>query len=708
MSGRPEPRSQIDFTLPGAPQRIPGLPQNYAPYIFEGFAGLNTKAARPAIGDQECAWVDNFMLLGPNNARTMHDIGTALYTPTPPLTVKFFGFGNIAEKSVCMVILSDGSIVEVNVATGGTVIAGGNGTILDPDIEIGMTQWGSQYILFIVPQSNRGYLIWDGTSLYFAETLGPQPILDNSGAGYVAQPTIDALGPVPGALGEFTAELTSGGAISRIYVTDPGQSYPPATTQVALVFTGGGGPSSAVAFASITGGRITNISIANGGSGYSQGTTTVAFLGGGGFGAEADVSASGAVNTITITNPGAGFLVPPVVYITDPANAVAQATVATMPYNIQGTTIETYQSRVWTGNGSAPTTPPPKNLQFFTAPGDPGNFQDGGAGSFLLTSSFVRVGVQSLKQSNGFLYLINDSSVDYLSGVTTDEVVPGSGVLITAFQIQNADPQVGTPWPKTAQVFGRSVIFANTFGVHALYGGSVKKVSDKLDGIYDSRTPTGTSPAYDGLRPSAAVAVVFGIDIYVLLLPIVDPITNQNRNALFCWDGNRWWTATQSVEFTQLATREINSVLTAYGTDGAAIYPLFQTPSAEITKIIRSKLWADPTYIVEKLSQNVQGIYQSQGNDAVSFNVSVDTEFGSKTASVTDLFEATWLTQGGIEAPWVTQGLASVTWTTTGLGVFTKKLVNAGRLIGLTLETTAPDFSLVSLMTMAQLQNIKD
>jgi hypothetical protein len=638
VSGRPEPRAQADFTLPAAPQRMPGLPENFAPFVFGGFAGLNTKASRPAIGDQECSWIDNFMPLGANNARTMYDIGDDLYTASG-LTICFFGFGNIADRSVCMVVLSDGSMVEVNVATGGVVAAAGNGTFLNPTTaEIGLAQWGSQYILLIAPQSN-GYFIWDGDSLFFAQTLGPQPVLDNSGAGYTSQPTINTLGPAPGATGTFNAELTSGGAISRIYVTDPGQSYGPRTTEVALLFSGGGGPTSAQAYASIAGGQVSNISITGGGSGYSQGNTLVEFLGGGGFGATATVTASGSVNAITITDGGAGYLTPPVVYITDATNSVAAARVATMPYGVQGTTVETYTNRVWIGNGRAPSTPPPKNLNFFSAPADPGNFQDAGAGSFLLTDSFIRVGTQALKQSNGFLYFVCDSSVQYVAGVVTQDV---ASIPVTTFALQNTDPQVGTPWPKTTQVYGRSVVFANTFGVHALFGGAVKKVSDALDGIFNTRTPTGANPAYDGLQPSAAVATIFGISCYVLLLPIVDPISRANRNALFLWDGNRWWTATQSVEFTQLATREINSVLTAYGTDGSAIYPLFQTASNGITKRIQSKLWRDPSVIVKKSSQNVQGIYAANANDTVSGTISVDTELGSVSATITDSFEATW------------------------------------------------------------------
>jgi hypothetical protein len=702
MSGRPEPRATTDFTLPAAPQRMPGLPENFAPYVFGGFAGLNTKASRPAIGDQECAWIDNFMPLGSNNARTMYDVGAPIYTAASGLGITSFGFGNISDSSVCMVVLDDGSMMQTNVATTAVTSAAAAGTFLSPTEEIGLAQWGSQYIIHIAPQTG-GYFLWDGTRFFRSGTLGPQVTLDNSGAGYTGQPSMVAITGISGqGRGLFSAELSSTAAISRISVTAPGSGYT-ALSYPILAFSAGGSNRTATAYASIAGGRLSGVTIADGGTGYTAGTT-VEVLGGGGYGAAIVATASGTVSALTIADPGAGYVETPTIYITDPNNSVAQATVAAMPFNVQGTAVETYSNRAWTGNGHAPATPPPKNLQFFSAPADPANFQDAGAGSFLLTDSFIRVGAQSLKQSNGFLYFLCDSSVQYLAGVQTQSV---DGIPVTTFSLQNTDPQVGTPWPKTVQVLGRAIVFANTFGVHAVYGGAVRKVSDSLDGIYVSRTPTGVDPAYDGLQPSAAVATIFGISCYVLLLPIVDPISRQNRNALFLWDGNRWWSATQSVEFTQIACREINSVLTAYGTDGHAIYPLFQTPSNSITKVIRSKLWRDPSVIAEKTSQNVQGVYASNATDTVSFTVSVDTEKGSVEANVTDSFEAVWTATGGASVTWTATGGAEVTWLCTGLGTFVQRIENAGRLIGTTLSTTGLDFSLVEIMVTAQLQNLR-
>ena len=166
----------------------------------------------------------------------------------------------------------------------------------------------------------------------------------------------------------------------------------------------------------------------------------------------------------------------------------------------------------------------------------------------------------------------------------------------TTFANQNVDPQIGTSWPGTVQTFSRNIIFANPFGVHAAYGGAVTKVSAALDGIYNSNPP---------FNPSAGVAIVFGIHVYVMLMQITDQITGQPVNKLILWDGKRWWTTNQEVNFTWITTEEYNSDLTVWGTDGSGIYPLFQQPSSRFTKTVQSKLWEDPSYFFVKMANRV-------------------------------------------------------------------------------------------------------
>lgn len=598
----PDAQQNGDYVAPGLP-----------PIVFEGFSTLNTNSTRPGIQDQECYWLDGFMPVGPNYLRTMPGIGSALYTAPGALLVEFFDFYNIVATPYSVVVQSDGSIVQVNTTTKATTPIAPAGTIQNPTrLNVGISQWGSQYLILVSKQTN-GYWLWDGSTLY--------------GAGGIA----------PG-----------------IVITDGGSGYSNSTT---AAISGGSG-SGAVLSVVVTGGVVTAINIVNAGTGY--------------------------IVTDTVT-----------VVITDPtmAGTGATATATLMPFGISGDSVETYTSRVWVSNGA---------IVEFTAPGSPSDFTtaDGG-GTFTSTDSFLRVGFTQLRQSNGFLYLIADSSVNYISGVQTSAASPP----VTTFTNQNADPEIGTPWPATVDVFSRNILFANAFGAHVSYGGAVTKISENLDGVYN------TVPNFGGLTPSAAKAIVYGKKIWVLLLPIINPITGQQENKLFCMmqQGNRtvWWSTSQDVSLVFVQHQEINSVLTAYGTDGSSIYPMFQQPSTAFQKTAQSKLWAQPIgYQEVKSADRLWGLVQYYDNGEPELTVSIDNENGSSPTTY-DLGPgvATWTNASGQVVPWTNQFGATVVWTVAAIGIVVfppQKIGQNGVLLGLTVQTNAADMALISLMIAPQ------
>lgn len=611
-------------------------------------------------------------------------------------TITNFGFGNIGSNPIGIVFLSDGSIQQFNTTTKAVTTIASVSTIANPTNNLGLSQWGSQYILMAAPQTN-GYFIWDGTLLYQAGTIGPSVDISNDGLTYTSQPNMQAIGGL-GSGPAFSATVTSGGSLSNIMVTATGASYG-ASDVVMVAFSGGGPGTSATAIlvASLSGnsGSVGAITVMTGGSGYTPAGATLTLEGGGGIGATATAVvgfSGGPITGATITNAGLGYLNPPTVVVTDANNPVAQATVPLMPFGVQGTAVETYTSRVWISNGGAPSVPPQRNLNNFSAAGFPSNFNgSAGGGTYLDNNSFARVGYYQLKQSNGFLYEIGDSSVDYISGVSTTGTPP-----LTTFNNQNIDPQVGSPWPNTVQVFSRAIVFANSFGVHALYGGAVQKISNQLDGIFTSLPITGNPPTVNGLQPSAAVAIVFGIHIYCLLLPVIDTYTGMTVNKIFCWDGQLWFSYQPSIPLIQIASQEINSVLTAYGTDGTSIYPLFNTPSTAIQKVVQSKQWDNPSYLMIKQVQRILGLLKDDNID--NFNVSVDTENGSVTVTLSNGKPGFWLNNQGQQATWFNNMGQVATWFAEGNPFFIKSIDATGVITGLTFYTNAEDMTLISLM----------
>lgn len=359
----------------------------------------------------------------------------------------------------------------------------------------------------------------------------------------------------------------------------------------------------------------------------------------------------------------------------------------TVPTAISGTTVETYSGRVWVANGA---------IIFFTAPGSVVDYDSAdGGGEFTSSDSFLRVQYTDLVQSNGFLYLIGDSSVNYISGVQT-----AGDPLVTTFTNQNADPEVGSPWPGTVDTFGRNILFANAFGAHASYGGTVNKISVELDGVYN------TVPNFGGLIPSAAKAIVFGKKVWILLLPIIDPITAQQTNTLFLWDTKAWFPAVQDIPLIFIQHQEINSIITAWGTEGSAIYPLFQQPTANITKTVQSRLWDTPVGLqVLKSVNRVWGAAQFYSQTLPELSLNIDSESGVPyTVALSGPSVLLWFNNAGGAISWTNASSDDISWfsgaTNSGpLTVFQPTAVaQNGAFVGMTASTQCPDMALITLM----------
>lgn len=502
------------------------------------------------------------MPIAPRKLRTLPDVGTPIDFSALG-TISFFGFANVGSTPYCIVILVDGSIYAANTTTYGITLIAPAGTILNPSrLNVGLSQYGAQYVMIVSKQPN-GYFLWDGSVLYKAGGLGPGVTITAGGSSYTSVPDVAA---------------------------------------------SGGSGSGATFLARVSGGVVTGITILTPGTGYLAGETP----------------------TIVVSNGG---------------GSGATATIAITPFAISGTTIEIYTGRVCIANDSVIT---------FSAPGSVTDFSSaGGGGNFTASDSFLRVRYIQLIQTNGFLYLIADSSINYISGVQTS-----GSPLVTTFTNQNADPEVGTPWPSTVNTFSRNILFANAFGAHVSYGASVNKTSDALDGVYN------TVPNFGGIIPSSAKAIIFGKRVWLLLLPIIDPITGQQANKIFMWDSKRWWSSSQSVALFYIQNQEIDSVLTAWGSTGTAIYPLFQNPSTAFSKVVQTKLWDRPGgYQFIKNPSRLWGILQYYDPRSPNLVVSIDNEGSSQVPAVPVYGTANWTVAGGATANWTNASAAPVTWS---------------------------------------------
>ena len=368
----------------------------------------------------------------------------------------------------------------------------------------------------------------------------------------------------------------------------------------------------------------------------------------------------GTINSVAVLSGGQyGGTVAPTLAVSD-ISVTAQATAAIMPFAIQGSAVETYSGHVWVANGAT---------VYFSAPGSFSDFatSDGG-GNFTSNDSYLRVGYTQLINTNGFLWLIADSSVDYISGVQTTGVSP-----TTTYTKQNADPQMGTPYPASVETFGHDILMANAVGVHVVTGSNVTKISEPLDGVWNSVASFG------GLQLSASQCYVFGKKMWAVLSEIVNPISGATENKLFLWHDKKWFPSSQDMTLTYIKHQEIQSVITAYGTDGTVIRPLFTTPSVAFQKTVQSKLWDAPgSYLFTKEAGRVWAV--ANYTSTLSPNITIKIDAVDQTA-----------------------GASSQTYTITGpvgTGYFIsppQAIGQVGQLTGMTIQTNAADMSLASV-----------
>ena len=447
-------------------------------------------------------------------------------------------------------------------------------------------------------------------------------VITNPGTGYT--PGTYALGISGGAGSGATGTYTvaAGGTVTSAAITAGGSGY---TGAPAITFPSGGG-TAAAGIATISAGAVASITVVHGGSGFT-GTPTLSFLGGAGSGATATANlTAGVITSVTVNNGGSGYTSAPAVVVATTFNRAAAATLTLMPYGVSGSSIETFQSRVWLFFPNQVGANQTSGTFLLSAPNSFSNFATSAGGLiFNSTDSFLKAQYTNARQSNGYLYPFGDSSVSVISNVQTS-VNANTGFATTTFNYQNTDPQLGTSWRDSVASYSRTVLFANPLGVFGLYGGSVTKVSGKIDQMF---TDAVFPPAVGALTPTAAVANIYSKKIFSLLMTFKDPFTKTNVNKMLCWDEKDWFVSSQSVSLIYIGTQEVSSNIKTWGTDGNSLYQLYAQPSATLSKKMSTKLFGTQDSVIKKRAYTFmfQGQDLSAAKTGISLNVNIDTNF---------------------------------------------------------------------------------
>ena len=538
--------------------------------------------------------------------------GGANYSSVPTVTA----YGGHGSGATFLATIQNGSVVNIQVTNPGTgyvvgdepqlvVTGGGTDSGIELQPVLGSTQVGSVNIINV----GSGY------------SPGTYALAFSGGGG-------------SGAQGLYT--VGSLGTIVSTQITANGSGY---TSTPTVAFPSGGG-SGATGVVSLISAGVATVNIINGGTNL-IGTPTLTFVGGGGTGATATaVLTSGTITGVTLITSGSGYTSVPAVIPQTGLNNAASATITFMPFGISGSSIENFQQRVWighpyqsvsNGNGVIQTG----GVFNISAPGDFTDFStsDGGL-QFTNSDSFLRYQYVTFKQSNGYLYAFGDSSISVISNIQTNGTPS-----ITTFNYQNSDPQTGVAWRDSLVPYSRSILFGNPFGVFGLYGGSVTKISKKMDNIFQN----AVFPVAGGITPTSAVANVFNSKVFLMNMTITDPFTFEPRTVMVSWDEANWFVSSQTSSLTFIGTQEVNSDMQAWGTDGTNLFPLFATPSTGLNKKLSTKLYGQQNMLIQKEALGVYMQAQDLSNGLTGVNITsmtIDAEHGSYAVPNLPVFPA--------------------------------------------------------------------
>ena len=638
--------------------------------VVKQFKGLNTKANRTAIEEDEFSWIENAQPVGYANIKivpTYNQVSNAANVAvTWSNTVSQLASVNIGLNDYIVAFLADGSAQYFNIQTA----TQGNVAVASTFSNVGVeySQWYNDRMLILDP--SKGLYSWDGNNVVSIGSVGVVAIT-NKGSGYNTAPTVTISAPnqTGGVQANATASLTSGAnTVGFVSLSNAGSGYNAAPT---ITFTGGGGTgaSAVAAYTTFATGTVT-VNVISGGAGYTNASNiTVSITGGGGSGAVGNAVISGNVVTqVVMTNPGSGYtntanLVVSISGGGATNNAVLQGIVNTT----QNVAIATFSGRTWIAAG---------RTIYYSAAGSYSDFTSVSAGSITLTDSTLHGNIQQLLSANNFLYIFGDDSINVFSDVR----VTTSGT--TIFTNTNVSASVGSKRPNAIFPYFRSVLFMNDYGMYALVGSTTSKLSDSLDGMFPNID--FASPIYAGqVLINNILCAAFNFRYYDAVF------TQSYRYIQAVFFEKKWFLTSQNDSLAYITSVPVGGKVTLYGVSGQNLYQLYSNSTATITSRIQTALMpmGDPI----RTKQALKFAIEATNSNVVALNATVDSEIGS--SPVYPLSSAIiWQNNSFVTIPWTNYLGSTISWDSVGYELYKSDASQYGKYLGLTVTSNSAGF----------------
>jgi hypothetical protein len=713
--------------------------------VIKNFKGLNTKANRTAIDEDEFSWIENAQPIGFGNIKIVQAQSAVLDSGANAVvfanTTTALESANINVSDYLLSFEDNGRAEYFNLtnSTKGNVAV--TGTFSSANVST--AQFKNERV--IVGDPTKGLSNWDGTNLVSMGSVGSIGIT-NPGSGYLAAPSVVIGAPNDTGGVQATAEATissGAGGLTSIDVTAGGTGYAavPGVTITAPDVQGG---TQAQAAATISGGIVVAVTITEPGSGYLT-VPTVGFSSG--AATATAVLTKGTVNSITLTNAGTGYTSPPTITLTggSGANAAAICQLVTFKtgtlsvlvtnggsgYGASGSFFVTVTGTGGSGaNASAIVSGGAVTQVIMNNPGSgytaAGTVTFGGSGSnaagtVILNSDeiasvatfsgrtwvaagrtvyysaagsysdFTSVSAGNFPITDSTLHgniksLLSANNFLYIFGedsinVFSDLRVSGTGT--TLFTNTNVSASVGSNLRYAVFPYFRSVLFMNNYGIYALVGSTTSKLSDQLDGIF---------PYIDFTLPVTGGQVLINNILcaaFNFYLKSTYPFATGGRFIQCVFFEKKWFITSQGA-LTYINPAPVGGVINMYGVADKSLFRLYASATANVSSKIQTALspMKDPIRTKQALKFGIEATLTTGG----TFNVTVDSESGSSPTYVLNN-TVTWYNNLNVTITWLNNSSSTIGWlTSNGYALYKSDAQQYGKYLGLTMTSTDAGF----------------
>jgi hypothetical protein len=635
--------------------------------VVKEFKGVNTKANRTAIDENEFSWLENAQPVGyanikAVNARKIITTGAGANV-TFSNNVNYFTSVNLNNTDYILAFKDNGSAeyfdisnaVLGNVASAGTFSTSG----------IQATQWKDDRTLILDPA--KGYYTWNGNNVVFIGSVGVIAIT-NAGSGYTSAPTVTISAPNDSnGVQALAVSTITANAVSSITLTEAGSGYNAAPT---ITIAGGGGSNAAAIASYVTFATGTvAVVVTNGGTGYTNAAnTTVSITGGGGTNAAGTaVLSGGQVQQVVMTNVGSGYSNSANLSVTITGGGGSNATAKGIINSANNVGIASFSGRVWIAYGRTVA---------YTAADSYSDFTSVSAGNQLLTDSTLHGNIQQIISANNFLYVFGDDSINVFSDVRVTST--GS----TIFTNTNVSASVGTRRKEAIFPYFRSILFLNDYGIYALVGSTTSKLSDSLDGVF---------PYIDFTYPITGGQVLVN-NILCAAFNFRQNYYGSLRYVQAVFFEKKWFFTSQGDELKYVTSAPVAGGIKLYGIDNNTLYNLYGNATSNSTSVMQTALNSMGDPIRDKQALKI-GVEATLSNSGV-LSVTVDSENNASPVYALSNF-VTWTNNVGNTIQWANATSIIINWSTsTGYQLYKTDAQQWGKYLGMTVTSNYPGFTI--------------